>query len=43
MEKMLFERYLIAGVEVMAPWQDRQENLQYAEVIILSEEVVSNQ
>ena len=45
MEEMPFEQYedLIAGVEVMAPWQDRQGNLQYSEAVVLSEEVVSNQ
>ena len=42
MEEMPFERYedLVAGVEVMAPWQDRQGNLQYAEALVLSEENV---
>ena len=42
MEEMPFERYedLIAGVEVMAPWQDRRGNLQYAEAVVLSEENV---
>ena len=42
---MPFERCedLIAGMEVMAPWQDRQRNLQYSEAVVLSEEVVSNE
>ena len=40
MEEVPFERYedFIAGVKVMAPWQDRQGNLQYAEAVVISEE-----
>lgn len=42
MEEMPFERYedLIAGVKVMAPWQDHKGHLQYAEAVVVSEENV---
>ena len=40
MEEVPFERYEdIAGVKVIAPWQDRQWNLQYAEGVVISEEM----
>ena len=42
MEEMPLEGYedLIARVKVMAPWQDRQGNLQYTEAVLLSKENV---
>ena len=41
-DEVLFEAFedLFSGAEVMAPWQDRQGKLQYAEAVVLSEENV---
>ena len=42
MEEVPFEGYedVVGGVHVMAPWQDRRGNLQYAEAVVLSDQQV---